>query len=628
MRIFKQLTILFFLVSFPLLLSGQEKIVELELNPEIRKKIKDGIPMLKSYLSPDTLDLPFFEDFSKFTIYPSADRWEDQNAFVNMGFGENPPSLGVATFDVLDSTGMMYDRATTFSFIGDYLTSKPIDLEGAGNDVYLSFYFQKMGKGDYPNDEDSLNLEFFSPLDNTWNRIWSLEGMADSIYKKLYTEKSPPFKQVIIPVSEAKYLKRGFKFRFYNLASITDNDDSPGRRSNCDQWNIDYILLDKNRFLSDTVPHDVAVSAPLQSLLKNYEAMPWKHFREVFLSQMGSSIPLSYINQDSIVRNVTRNFKIDDVYFNTTVHSYTGGALNIDPWDTIHYKSALLYTYNSPADKTALFKVQAYLVTDDFDKKENDTAYFDQYFGSYFAYDDGTSEAGYGLDGQGTENASVAFQFVSYIPDSLKAVQIYFNEVFNDANDGYFNLMVWDNNDGKPGNVLYEAEYVKPEFSDSLNIFYSYKLETAIPVSGVFYVGWQQVSDLFLNVGFDRNRIKNDRLFYKLSSTWSTSKIPGALMVRPVLESGLITGKKPGSELFEFSVYPNPVQNSLRINYDSQIRGDDFSLILYSIQGRIVQSYYTPVNEIDVSTLTPGVYIIEVKNSEKSERKKILKISR
>ena len=99
-------------------------------------------------------------------------------------------------------------------------------------------------------------------------------------------------------------------------------------------------------------------------------------------------------------------------------------------------------------------------------------------------------------------------------------------------------------------------------------------------------------------------------------------------MAAPVQESGLITGKKPGSELFEFSIYPNPVQNSLRLNYDSPIRGDDFSLILYSIQGRIVKSFNTPVNEIDVSTLTPGVYIIEVKNSEKSERKKVLKISR
>lgn len=619
MRIIKSLAFIFFLV-IPVLLNGQEKVVELELNPEIQKKIKGELPLLKNFLFPDTLELPFFDDFSKYTIYPSNERWEDQDVFVNMGYGVNPPTLGVATFDVLDSAGMMYDRASTFSFTSDYLTSKPINLQGAGNDVYLSFYYQLMGNGDYPDSADSLVLEFFSPDSASWNRVWSKEGVPGKI------DIAPPFKQIIVPVIEAEYLKKGFKFRFFNYASITENDDSPGRRSNSDHWNIDYVLLDKERFLTDTVPHDVAISEPLQSLLKNYEAMPWKHFREVYLSQMGSTIPLSYINQDSIVRNVTRNFEIEDVYYNSIVHSYSGGALNIDPWETIHYNSALLYTYNSPAEKTALFRVKAYLITDDFDKKQNDTVYYDQNFGSYFAYDDGTAEAGYGLDGQGTENASVAFQFVSYIPDSLKAVQMYFNEVFNDANDGYFNLMVWDNNDGKPGDVLYSKEYVKPEFADSLNEFYSYKLDSSIFVNGVFYVGWQQLYDLFLNVGFDRNRVKNDRLFYKLSSTWSNSQIPGALMVRPVLESGLITGKKPGPGIFEFSVYPNPVHDVLRIQYDSQVSGRGFNLVLYNTQGSIVRSYTYPVNEIDISSLSPGVYIIEVKDSGKLDRKKILKI--
>ena len=61
---------------------------------------------------------------------------------------------------------------------------------------------------------------------------------------------------------------------------------------NCDQWNIDYVLLDKNRNAGDTIFADVAFRFPLRSLLKNHEAMPWKQFREIESS--GNGIINSY----------------------------------------------------------------------------------------------------------------------------------------------------------------------------------------------------------------------------------------------------------------------------------------------------------------------------------------------
>ena len=81
------------------------------------------------------------------------------------------------------------------------------------------------------------------------------------------------------------------------------------------------------------------------------------------------------------------------------------------------------------------------------------------------------------------------------------------------------------------------------------------------------------------------------------------------------------------SLLEDVSVYPNPVQDVVRIRYDSRISNEQFGLIIYNIQGRIVQSYSFPVNEIDVSALVPGFYVIEVRNSGKFNRKKLLKIS-
>jgi hypothetical protein len=606
----------------PVFISAQERIVGLENNPVIRKARKDNAVLRKSLQLNDTLELPFFDDFSRNSIFPSSALWEDQDVFVNFSYGINPPSIGVATLDAIDSTGFIYEHASYEPFEADHLTSLPINLEGAGNDVFLSFYYQTPGNvrqlgGDYPQVEDSLFLEFFTPLDTSWTVVWKIPGPGkDSLV---------PFKQIVLPVDQAEYLVKGFKFRFRNLASISDFKDSRGREMNCDFWNLDYVLLDKGRSLTDTVHHDVAVFSPIGTLIRNYESMPWKHFRKVYLSEMGSTIPLNYINQDNITRNVTRNFVIEDVYNNIVAHSYTGGALNIDPWDTIYYKSTLLYTFNSTRENTALFKITAYLITDDFDQKINDTVIFYQTFGDYFAYDDGTPEAGYGIDGAGAQRASVACQFKSEIPDSLLAVQIYFNQSFQNANDVYFNLVVWADNDGKPGEAIYREEALKPVFTDSLMEFYTYKLSETVPVDGVFYVGWEQTSETFLNVGFDIGGKSYKRLFYTINEFWNKSQFTGDLMIRPVISSGFVTGIPDTPEEVRFNVYPNPTSSELIISIG---RNSFLSRIkIYNTFGKLIRIIDAPNDKINVSDLDDGLYIIEIQTSGKTGRKKFLKIS-
>ena len=111
------------------------------------------------------------------------------------------------------------------------------------------------------------------------------------------------------------------------------NLSDPSMVGNCDIWNLDYVLLDKNRNAGDTVFADVAFTLPLRSLLKSHEAMPWKQFRQVYLQEMGSSIPVHYRNNDTITRNVTRNFEIWDVYKNSEAYSFSAGATNIESFD-------------------------------------------------------------------------------------------------------------------------------------------------------------------------------------------------------------------------------------------------------------------------------------------------------
>jgi hypothetical protein len=550
------------------------------------------------------LELPFFDDFSKITVYPDPMLWEDQDAFINSTYCVNPVSLGVATLDAIDHTGSIHENANGFGFIADHLTSQPINLSYLPSDsVYLSFYFQPQGLGDDPGPKDSLVLQFYSPSDSLWYSVWNQSG-----------DTLQDFTQVLIPIVDTTYLKPGFRFRFRNYATLSIDASSEGMIANCDHWHIDYIKLDKDRSINDTLPNDVTMRELIRSLLKNHEAMPWDHFLATSLSEMGNEISIAYTNHDDSVRNVTRIFEITDLYEQTLDYSLSAGAANIDPLETIVYDTTLIYTYNSVQTDSAMFEVRGYLITDNFDNKVNDTVIYHQVFRDYFAYDDGSAEGGYGYTGGSAENASLAYAFTSFIPDSLYGIQFYFNQSYQDASKRNFILTVWSDNDGIPGDIIYSKEEVQPEYEDQVNEFHTYKLDNPIEISGKFYVGWQQVTQTFLNIGFDVNRISNDKLFIRKSGIWSNSLMEGAIMVRPVMGKSLLTSESIHQELSGFKIYPNPADDYIQVDYPEGFDLNSMIIEIFDIHGRAIlhSGYHT--TRIDLSGLSPGVYFLRIRN--------------
>ena len=118
------------------------------------------------------------------------------------------------------------------------------------------------------------------------------------------------FRRVMIPITDTRFLANGFRFMFTGYASLSGVLTEPSRAGNADQWNIDHVLLDMGRSATDTVIHDVAMTLPQRSLLKEFEAMPWRHFRQAYLSAMSPTASVNYRNNDTIVRNVTRHITI------------------------------------------------------------------------------------------------------------------------------------------------------------------------------------------------------------------------------------------------------------------------------------------------------------------------------
>ena len=62
-----------------------------------------------------------------------------------------------------------------------------------------------------------------------------------------------------------------------------------------------------------------------------------------------------------------------------------------------------------------------------------------------------------------------------------------------------------------------------------------------VAVDDIFYVGWKQLSDTFLNAGLDINTPHSGRQFYWINGIWNPSQVNGSLMIRPVVGTPLIT---------------------------------------------------------------------------------------
>ena len=557
--------------------------------------------------SADVIELPFFDDFSGKSVFPYLEKWSDRFVFINDNYSDRQITTGIATFDALDENGRLYESAIASGFAADTLTSQPVNLEYTASDnILLSFYYEAGGLGDAPEPNDSLTLQFLDVTEAKWYSIWQAPGR---------NEKG--FRQAAIRIDDERYLKRGFQFRFINYVTISQNYNDPAMIGNSDHWNIDYVYLDKNRELTDTTYADVAFRTSIRSLLKNHEAMPWNQFREIQLQEMGLFIPIHYRNNDLIVRNVTRNFQIWDIDLNKLVHSFSAGATNIDPLTNVDYNASLIYTYKSDSPDSAKFRIICTLKTDDFDPKQNDTIIYYQVFKNYFAFDDGTAEMGYGINGLGSRNAMVACRFRSFIPDTVRSVQICFNDSYRDANKRSFDLIVWDDNNGVPGNILYRGEELMVEKSSMLNGFYSYGITDGVPVNGIFYVGWKQRSETFLNAGMDVNTPQNGRQFYWLNGDWVQSQVYGSIMIRPVL------GVPPKTtsikeiyrkQLAQISVSPNPAMDFITVS-TSDINNYDLQWITISdLNGRELIKCRNdgPVN---ISTLNQGIYIISISSS-------------
>jgi hypothetical protein len=341
--------------------------------------------------------------------------------------------------------------------------------------------------------------------------------------------------------------------------------------------------------------------------------MPWDHFKVAFVKVIKPTIDVTYRNNDKVVHNVTRNFEVNDLYGTDKVE-FSAGKEDIQSGKNFFLETNLSNPFTTTSTDSALFEARSYLITDDGDLKSNDTIRFRQVFNNYFAYDDGSPEYGYGLDND--KGGMIAYQFNSYISDTLVAVKFFFNSTkWKPSVNYFFKLAIWADNNGRPGNLLYiKTSDAYSTDSIKTNEFNTFKLDTSLIIKGKYYVGWIQSDYFFMNVGYDRNNNSDQFTFYNTTGDWVNSQLHGSLMIRPVFrhQKNIVLGNR---EILSktFTVYPNPASGMITVDFgDAQGTGKTTYLLYNSLGMKVMESTFSGDNFIDVSNLASGFYILKL----------------
>lgn len=633
MRILKYTFIFILLLGFQSNFA-QEVLTGLNKNPEILNA-PDFFKQPKSNNKGANIEikLPMIDDFSESVLFPLEKYWVTRNTFVNRSYAVNPPSIGVMTFDAMDEFGAVYPDMTAFASVADTLESQNIRLDSLfgsipqtlspADSVYLSFAIQPQGVGSAPLKGDSIVLQFFNPNNSEWKSVWKMDGMPLDSFRAIYDTS---FYQVMIPITNADYFASNFRFRFYNYAHVPNADKPSWRSGMYSHWNLDYLILNAHRTISDTSYNDMAIQTIQNSLLLDYTSMPWNQFIAGGSNMMKYGLGIRFKNMDDIIglKNVNQYFFINDLWSKTQVFApnpnpnSTNIASQVQKIFTPNYSG---YTFSSNAPQYPEFQViySIYTNTPPPDIiRTNDTMEFYQNFYNYFSYDDGVPEAGYGLS---VNNGRVAYKFQLNTPDTLQSIEMYFNQTLGNANQQYFYLTVWDDNNGAPGNVIYEKSGKRPEFDTDLFKYYTYVLDNAIAVSGTFYIGWRQTTKDNLNIGFDLSNDQSSKIYYNVTGNWTNSGYKGSLMMRPILGSEAyayvgIEDKIQEINTADFDIYPNPSNGFFHIKFRGNTEPTQAEINVFDLSGRKVYSDRYE-NELDLNHLNTGIYILQIIDNAK-----------
>ena len=583
--------------------------------------------------STDPLSLPFWDDFSQSKVSPNTLLWKDSDdVAISPTTGINNISLNAAVFNGIKATGAAHSTVQFQNGNTDILTSHRIDLSAysASDNLSLSFFYEKKGNGELPNDEDGIRVEFINK-DSLWvTNIWQIKGEE--------VAKTDRFYQVLIPIVDTQFFNDNFRFRFV----------ATGRQTGLfDTWLIDYVYLHENNSNTPTAYPDRTFTKPLSSTFKPYFAVPINHFvtnPTSFLDFVGAQfINLGGGVQTDFIYNLNAEIMYIDENKDTVLVAPQQLASAND--NNVDFNAVNPYIHRdfevenlldvSALPATAKYAEFRYELTGikwdgissqfgDIDFRINNVVRDTFYLDNYYAYDDGTAERGAGVN---NTSSQIAYKFAIPIEDEISAIDIYFPKTIQNAQFGkQVKLKIWSDANDFPANELLAKDIVI-EKVDILNQYYRYELNQKIAVSGTFYIGWQQLAQARIFVGLDKNTNSSDRIYFNITGDWEQNDkdITGSLMLRPVFgeieNNNAVTAIDENLLESSIQLYPNPSSGIFHI------RGDYDQIDILTINGRKVNPKIAKVGthtQVNLYGFPSGIYIVRLRKGNYIIHKKTI----
>lgn len=360
-------------------IKSQPVLLKLQHNPILSQEWKQ----YKSNLSLDTLKLPFFDDFSKNNIYPDSKLWLDQNVYVNRTFGLNPPTIGVATFDIINMAGDVYSHASQNPFIADYLTSKPINLNyyTTNNPFTIStqlLYYYETAKNIYHSSDSLfyksgnflLNCNVSPTTYNTSMNIYFGQNKIDVSDSLYYYDSN---------LSQFVYIQRFF-YHYYNVSdsiylsfyyqpkgnggNAPDNTDSLVLQFKIPGMNWKHIWSIKGN--NDSTFKRVMIPIKDTTFLrKGFQFRFYNYGSLGSLSAPSFASNVDFWNLDYVYLHANRNINdtiFPDVAINQYVPSFIKEPFKSLPWkhyhDSLQIDTLRLKYYNFSDDVVNVQRIQ------------------------------------------------------------------------------------------------------------------------------------------------------------------------------------------------------------------------------------------------------------------------------
>lgn len=558
------------------------------------------------------ISLPFWDDFSRTNYHPDTTHWfaDPGTAVISSTIGANAPTINMATFDGWNNMGVPYSSNSLLQGAGDSLVSRFIDLSQINPALYptcyISFFWQKQGRGEIPDEMDSIRLQFID-ANKIWRTVWRKTGAGIS--------ETNTFQPEILQISNPSFFHTYSQFRFQSFGRLSGGYDT---------WNIDYVYLNLNRNAGDMAFEDRAMASMPSSWISTYYAMPYDHFL-LSLETLLQTTSVQISNMDSQVQPVEFFAQIRD---STRIldEMNQGTPINLAPKSIVNVVSEAINpaAFDPEADTLSLIlQTKTYINSGDsanwlnkYDLRANDTTYNQILLDKDLAYDDGTAEWAAGLSQQA---AMLAYRFVIPKPDVITSVKFYFPEFSPSAAGKSFTLIIWDDiNKYRQGRLLTEQHIVQQ--STRLNEFTIYTLGRPVAVLDTFYVGYEQLIPDFFAVGLDKNgNFIPGNVFINLDGVWEQAdNVEGNFMIRPVFGFEAAVGFE--EELFrDIKIFPNPAQD--RFN----IYGAIEEAVIFDLLGNEIMRLQDSMQEREVRISSgKGLYLLKIRKEGKYKTFKLV----